>query len=172
MRELSEETRKKMSKSAKIRCTTEWRKQKSEAYSTPLNLETVESLYNAGHTQAEIADILGTTQKVVWRFMRNHGIKARVAAKRDQRGEKNSNWKGEHARYGSFHQRVKDNRGIARDYGCCICGSTDPENDYDWANLTGNYNDIMDYAPMCRSCHRKYDHGKVVMPNAKRYDAP
>ena len=80
MRELSEETRKKMSESAKIRCTTEWRKQKSEAYSTQLNLETVESLYNSGHTQAEIADILGTTQKVVWRFMRNHGIKARVAA--------------------------------------------------------------------------------------------
>lgn len=172
MKEFSEETRKKMSESAKKRCTPEWRKKKSEAYSTPLDMESVKRLYGEGHTQSEIAEMLGTTQRVVWRFMRNHGIKARVAAKRDQRGEKNSSWKGENAQYGSFHQRVKDNRGRAKDYGCCICGTTDPNKNYDWANLTGNYNDIMDYAPMCRSCHRKYDYGKLVMPNAKRYDTP
>lgn len=172
MKEFSEQTRKRMSDSAKRRCTPEWRKQKSKAYSTPLDLEAVKNLYNSGHTQAEIADILGTAQKVVWRFMRNNGIKARVAAKRDQRGEKNSSWKGEYAKYGSFHQRVNDNRGRARDYGCCICGTKDQSKTYDWANLTGNYNDIMDYAPMCRSCHRKYDHRKLVMPNAKKHDAP
>ena len=172
MKGFSEETKKKMSESAKKRCTPEWRKQKREAYSTPLDRETVERLYSAGHTQSEIEDILGTTQKVVWRFMRNNGIKARVAAKRDQRGEKNSSWKGENAKYGSFHQRVKGNRGRAKDYGCCICGTTDTNKNYDWANLTGNYNDIMDYAPMCRSCHRKYDYGKLVMTNAKRYDTP
>jgi predicted ArsR family transcriptional regulator len=51
-------------------------------------------MYESGHTQAEIAEALGVTQKVVWRFMKNHGIKARVAAKRDQRGEKNAYWKG------------------------------------------------------------------------------
>jgi predicted ArsR family transcriptional regulator len=58
------------------------------------SVETVKAMYESGHTQAEIAEALGVTQKVVWRFMKNHGIKARVAAKRDQRGEKNAYWKG------------------------------------------------------------------------------
>lgn len=43
---------------------------------------------------ALLAEFLGVSQKVVWRFMKNHGIKARVAAKRNQRGENNSYWKG------------------------------------------------------------------------------
>ncbi len=171
MKEFSAQTRKKMSEAAKRRCTPEWRKQKSEAYSTKLDMEKVRSMYDAGYTQAEIADFMGTTQKVVWRFMRNHGIQARIAAKRDQRGEKNSSWKGEKALYGSFHQRVKDNRGRARDYGCCVCGTKAQNQFYDWANLTGNYNNIMDYAPMCRTCHRKYDTGRLVMQNAET-DAP
>jgi hypothetical protein len=56
--------------------------------------EIVREMYDSGHTQVEIAEALGVSQKVVWRFMKNHGIKARVARKRDQRGEKNSSWKG------------------------------------------------------------------------------
>ena len=28
---------------------------------------------------------------------------------------------------------------------------------YDYANLTGHYEDIDDYKPMCRSCHWRYD---------------
>jgi len=28
---------------------------------------------------------------------------------------------------------------------------------YEWCNLTGKYEDIMDYARMCIPCHRKYD---------------
>lgn len=56
--------------------------------------ETVRAMYDSGHTQTEIAEALGVSQKVVWRFMKNHGIKARVACKRDQRGNKNSYWKG------------------------------------------------------------------------------
>jgi DNA-binding Lrp family transcriptional regulator len=51
-------------------------------------------MYESGSTQTEIAEALGVSQKVVWRFMKNNGIKSRVAAKRDQRGEKNSCWKG------------------------------------------------------------------------------
>ena len=58
------------------------------------SVETVREMYDSGHTQAEIAKALGVSQKVVWRFMKNHGIKARVARRRDQRGEKNSSWKG------------------------------------------------------------------------------
>ncbi|WP_286137375.1 HNH endonuclease [Bacillus sp. 7894-2] len=37
---------------------------------------------------------MGTTQKVVWRQMKEHGYVPRVAAKRDQRGSKNNSWNG------------------------------------------------------------------------------
>lgn len=94
MKFFSEETRKKLSESAKKRCTAEWRKDQSEKKATKLPLDIVKSMYEQGHTQAEIAGALGTTQKVIWRFMKNNGIQARVAAKRDQTGEKNHAWKG------------------------------------------------------------------------------
>lgn len=45
-------------------------------------------------SQSEIALKYGTTQKVVWRAMRKMGIKSRVAAKRNQRGDKNACWRG------------------------------------------------------------------------------
>ena len=31
------------------------------------------------------------------------------------------------------------------------------DKNYDWANLTGHYDDPNDYKRMCRSCHWKYD---------------
>lgn len=107
-----------------------------------------------------------------WRAKKSETMStARVAAKRNQFGTNNSSWKGKSALYGSFHQRVKYARGKAKDYGCAICGTRDKNKSYDWANLTGDYNNVMDYSPMCRSCHRKYDKGLVVMPNAKRETA-
>ena len=94
MKTFSQETRAKMSVSAKRRCADpEWLKTQ-HARATQLPYERVCELYNAGHTQQEIAEELGTTQKVVWRFMKNNGIKARVAYKRDQKGEKNDYWRG------------------------------------------------------------------------------
>lgn len=45
-------------------------------------------------SQAEIAVKYGTTQKVVWNAMRKLGIKTRIAAKRNQVGVANDNWKG------------------------------------------------------------------------------
>lgn len=62
--------------------------------STKLQYDDVVRLYESGCTQKEVAEALGVTQKVVWRFMKNHGIKARVACKRNQQGENNSFWKG------------------------------------------------------------------------------
>lgn len=40
---------------------------------------------------------------------------------------------------------------------CEICGTTDADKSYDWANLTGKYDDPSDYKRMCRSCHAKQD---------------
>ena len=93
-RSKSEETRKRMSDSAKKRCTDEWRKKRSEMYSTKLELKKVQEMYDSGMTQKEIADSLGVTQKVIWRFMKNNSIKTRTSAKRNQNGEKNHMWKG------------------------------------------------------------------------------
>ena len=94
MKQFSEETRRKMSESAKRRCSDpKWLEQQHNR-GAKLPLDIVKTMYEDGHTQTEIAEALGVSQKVVWRFMKNHGIKARVPAKRDQRGEKNSYWKG------------------------------------------------------------------------------
>lgn len=50
--------------------------------------------YAAGATQEEIAAALKLGEKVIWRVMRNHGLAARRAGPRDQRGAKNNAWRG------------------------------------------------------------------------------
>lgn len=91
---ISEEARRKMSESAKKRCTPEWRKSNSAIQSTKLDINQIKNMYESGMTQVEIAELLGVSQKVVWRFMKNNSIKPRVAAKRDQTGANNHNWNG------------------------------------------------------------------------------
>jgi len=157
MKVFSEETRIKMSESAKKRCTDDWKKNKSDKTETKLDTDMVRFLYSNGATQTEIAAILSVSQKVIWRHMKNHGIQARVAAKRDQTKERNHMWKGECAKYQAFHLRINNEKGSAKSHGCSVCGANDESLWYDWANLTGKYYDTSDYAPMCRSCHRKYD---------------
>ena len=151
-----------MSISAKARCTDEWRKNMSAKTETPLDSSKIREMYVSGMTQEEIAIALGTTQKVIWRHMKNHNIPARKAAKRNQFLSCNHMWKGENATYGAKHMRVYHSLGKASDYGCCMCGRKDTSASYDWANLSGNYDDINDYAPMCRSCHRKYDYSRKM----------
>lgn len=157
MKQFSDETRKRMSESAKKRCTPEWRKKKSLQYSTPLDKNQVETLYKAGHTQDEIAVILGVTQKTIWKFMKNNNLKTRKTAKRNQRRERNHMWKGRFASYKAFHLRLRHLYGKASDYPCSFCGTTDPSKAYDWANMTGELWDAADYIPLCRKCHRQYD---------------
>lgn len=125
---------------------------------TPLALDVVKGLYDVGQTQTEIARQLGVSQKVIWAFMRRNGIKARVAAKRDQWGERNHKWKGANASYAAMHYRLKARFG--KPQRCDQCGITDKRRVYDWANLTGKFDDIADYRRLCRSCHWKLD-GKV-----------
>jgi hypothetical protein len=121
----------------------------------PLLVGKVRALYAGGATQHEIAGQLGLTQKIVWRLMRRHGIQARIAAKRDQRGSKNHMWRGGGASYAALHYRMSSLRGQPK---CCQkCGTTEPTRTYDWANLTGQYDNPSDYQRMCRSCHWKYD---------------
>ena len=118
-------------------------------------VDRIRVLYAEGKTQAEVGQIVDLSQKVVWRIMVRHGIQARVAAKRDQRGSLNSSWKGDKATYAALHYRVAAARGQPQR--CEVCGTTDPSRNYDWANLTGHYEDLSDYRRMCRSCHWRHD---------------
>ena len=43
---------------------------------------------------------------------------------------------------------------------CERCGTTDPTKRYEWANLTGHYEDVADYERMCKSCHERYDRAR------------
>ena len=148
----------KMSESASKRCTEEWRAEKSEAYRTKIDDELLAELYAKGHTQQECAEKLNVSRKVVANAMGRLGIKARVAAKRDQIGPKNTGWKGRHASVVNKHKRLY--RAFGQPSKCNVCGTEDESKTYDWANLTGDYDDPKDFERMCRSCHRKYDNAR------------
>jgi hypothetical protein len=119
------------------------------------DIERAISLYESGLTQSEVAHELGTTQKVVWGRFRESGYKCRKAKKRNQYCELNSSWKGNTATKEAFHYRLKSLFGSPKI--CEICGTSDLGRTYDWANITGRYEDPQDYKRMCRSCHWKYD---------------
>lgn len=118
-------------------------------------VETVRRLYyDEGQTQVEVAEVLEVTQRVIFKLMRNHGMKTRPQAKRNQLGARNTQWRGDSAGYQACHARVVSKRGKASGWLCAMeCG----RRAQDWANLTGNYPDPDDFAAMCRSCHRKFD---------------
>ena len=52
----------------------------------------------------------------------------------------------------SKHQRLYRVRGKAES---CVWGCSSSR--YEWANLTGNYDNADDFAPMCKQCHARYD---------------
>ena len=129
---------------------------KAEAQSAKIDPETVEHFYwSLDMTQEEIADLMGTSQKVIYSLMKRHGMKTKVAKKRNQRGSSNDSWKGSKAGYQALHVRVAEMRG--KPSKCETCGTTDSDRHYDWASMTGNFANIWDYKRLCRSCHWQYD---------------
>ena len=54
--------------------------------------------------------------------------------------------------YKKYHARVYRAKGYAKK---CINGCVAKK--YNWANLTGKYENLDDYVEMCYPCHRKYD---------------
>lgn len=139
-----------------------------KVYDQPL-VDRVAALYARGLTQAEIAREVGRSQKVVWNVMRRHGIAARVAAKRNQSGPANHKWKGDSASYSAFHFRVEAARG--KPSKCEDCGTTTAKR-FEWANLTGRYEDVNDYKRLCCSCHHKLDgHVRNLGAHAQRKQA-
>ena len=63
--------------------------------------------------------------------------------------------------YSKFHARVRTLRGSP--HKCEVCGEDSLKKWYDWANLTGQYEDPDDYKRMCRRCHRSYDKGRQTL---------
>lgn len=125
---------------------------------TALPVPPKDILENLYHTemlsQEEIGVKYNTTQKVVYSWFKKLGIKSRIPFKRNQFGEKNASWKGNKATYSTLHFRVEKSRG--KPCICMACGTQEAKR-YEWCNLTGRYEDVMDYMRMCVPCHRKYD---------------
>ena len=131
----------------------------------PELVEQVKVLYASGRSQLEIAALYGWHLKRLQGVFRRNQIQARPQIKRDQRGERNDSWKGDQAGYTALHLRVAEARGRPKE--CSVCGTTDPNRRYDWANLTRDYANIADYARMCRQCHLRYD--RSLPPRHDRY---
>ena len=68
--------------------------------------------------------------------------------------------------YAGFHARMR--RYFGKPQECSVCGRTDGGTRYEWANLTGNYHDMRDYARMCKPCHMAYDRSRGNVSGAKR----
>lgn len=76
-------------------------------------------------------------------------------------GKKGRTWKvGGPVSYFQYHLRVRQQRGQPQH--CEQCKTTDPVKRYEWANLSGNYEDLNDYIRLCASCHRRKDRGKLT----------
>lgn len=162
---VSDVTKTRMSVSAKSRCTEEWKKANRDRLRTKIDDQKLIDAYTSGATQKECAILLGVSQKVVFNAMRRLGLQSRVAAKRDQYGTNNTGWKGEEANLTNKHKRLY--RAFGQPSKCDICGTTDKAKSYDWANLTGDYDNPSDFKRMCRSCHWKYDKKHLNFKGAK-----
>ena len=122
---------------------------------TKIDVAKVILLYNSGMTQKEVGQEMNLSQKIIFGRLKDAGIKCRIAAPRCQTRENNKNWKGKIVTYAAFHYRLKALKG--KPMLCENCGTTDLSRTYDWANMTGKYDDPNDYKRLCRSCHWKYD---------------
>lgn len=83
------------------------KKCKGEKQRHPVDFDEVVRLYESGMSQEEVAEALGTTQKVIYSRMKANGYTPRVAAKRNQTGELNDSWKGGRTKQSSGYVYVK-----------------------------------------------------------------
>ena len=74
----------------------------------------------------------------------------------------------EHRRLNTYrrsHQRVHKRHGRAKEYACVLRVLGEPDiachGPMSWANLTGNYEDVYDYLPLCAKHHANFDRGQA-----------
>jgi hypothetical protein len=125
--------------------------------------------YREGLTVAEIK-LKAPKGYRIQTILERHIPNRRPSIKRNQLGENNSSWKGNEASYTALHLRVQAARGKPSE--CSLCDATSGR--FEWANLTGDYANINDYARMCVICHRRFDldrrnkTGKRTSPERRR----
>jgi len=112
-------------------------------------------LYESGLTSRQIAAKFSVDHSTILERLKEVHVERRNSWGAAKIGEEHPLWKGDNAGYFAFHARLPVRRG--KPSKCEVCGTTDPQKHYDWANLTGRYEDMEDYKRMCRKCHRQYD---------------
>lgn len=129
-----------------------------------LDVETLRQQYAGGMSLTDLALHYGLSFHGIRMFMCREGIERREKGfvhTKLRMGEDHHYWKGEDASYFSNHMRVKVRRGAAEH--CVICGTTDKEATYHWANMTGTYPNPNDYESMCCGCHKRYDSARSAL---------
>jgi len=108
-------------------------------------------LYAQGMTMRQVGVEVGCSAGYVHRMLKAAGVdrRPRGTPKGAQTGPRK-----DEVTYGQYHQRVRVLRGTPSE--CSVCGATNDQR-YEWANLTGNYDDPDDFSRMCVPCHRTYD---------------
>ena len=120
------------------------------------------TLYESGLSVREVQERLGVGAKAQ-QILERHLDKRRGLGKRQQHGSANSSWKGSQAKYAALHLRVIVARGQPR--ACAECGQADAA--CQWANLTGHYDDVNDYARLCARCHGAYDRARRALTGTR-----
>jgi hypothetical protein len=79
-------------------------------------------------------------------------------------GKLHPNWTGDEATNTAIHQRLRVERGPAKNFDCERCG----KQAYDWSQLHGtNGLDLyQNFRALCRSCHNVYDEKNHYFANA------
>lgn len=111
---------------------------------------------NDGNIQA-LADRLGRTKQFICRQAGKIGLT-------DISHNKSYLIKDPDCYYNS-HYMVRKHRG--QPSFCEVCKCENEDNFYEWANMTGDYNNIYDYKRMCRKCHRAYDKDRKMLAHIK-----
>lgn len=165
---MTEEIRAKMRESSARRwAKPEEREHLSQLRKRTIPIEEVRSLYSDGWSMRRIAEKFGVNADTIMRRMHENGIPSRVAGKPGHHwDDTHHQWKGNRAGYVAVHTRL--NRRFGKPKMCSACGTEDPRKVYDWANQTGNYDDINDYKRMCRKCHGMYDAARKKANNDER----
>ena len=126
--------------------TVEYRKAQGLKLLPPYPTTEIRSAYEDGDTVEGLAKKYECSRKLMTQILKASGVVMR------------NGWKGTEAGYNQLHRRLDHKLG--RPKHCSVCGTEDPSLIYEWANLSGNYEDPTDYKRMCRPCHGKYDAGR------------
>ncbi len=105
----------------------------------------------------QICEKHGAKPSWVDKALRVYGIEKRKAGPIPGRYARENcpNWRDDVTNYQSLHSRIS--RYMGRPSDCRSCGATDPAIRYEWANLSGRYDDPSDYIRLCVTCHRRMD---------------